>query len=632
MAFPSLAGIMPATPAVPGIRFDSSNPFLDGYTQADRLLNQQSEEQRAKDRAAKLMWEFDQLREKALTARSIDDAAREAYTAAGMGVPPMSPAAPTTVLPPNAVPPASDTSYTTAPVADLTVDTSFDPTRYMGRIIQTESAGVPTARNPRSSATGLGQFIDSTWLSVAPTVAQRLGQDISGMPREQVLALRNDPDWSKAAILVLADQNRAAMEPALGRKAGEGDLRLAHGFGSQGALGILQGDPTRLADQHFPPNVMSANPHLRGKTLADIMKQYGITVPDAPGASADMMMGRAPTPEQQAASDRMAATAPGQEAQGFDWQSSTQAGAPLPRQPAGPQGGSQPTGIDGLFSGPAGLNLTSQYTNPVMQDYRRRLAQIPGAGAELMKSYSGEMTAKDKIGLQAFEYAAKGMPDMARAVAEAAGLRVDPRIFANRDVSTKAFEVLKSMVGQDPPYVAEVMKGVLQGQPLAQAWAAAGSPKSWREQYYGRSGSAAAPYQFINRSDGALLRVNKATGQYEVVIEPGRPEQARSRAANAAAAAVKAGTIQPQQMPLYMSIMERALMGDQQALQELEGMLGPQAAPADPRSFWERTAPGFLGGQPAPTPAPPPRLGQPPAPLTTPPAAAPQGNDPLGLR
>ena len=494
MAIPSLAGIMPATPAVPGIRFESGNPFLEGYAQTDRLMNQQAEEERAKQRAEQLLWQFEQLREKAMTARAIDDAAREAFGSAGMPMP----VAPSGMLAPGGLPPAGQlvpmpepapppigpggSGYTTAPVADRTIDPSFDPVRYQERLIATESGGNPTARNPRSTATGLGQFIDSTWLAVAPVVAQRLGQDLTGMPREQVLALRNDPEWSKAAIQVYAEQNRAQMERALGHKVGEGHLGLAHGFGAQGAVGVLQADPATAADQHFPPNVMAANPNLRGKTLADIMRQYGITAPNAPGA-VPSMIGRVPTPEQQAASDRMAATPPGQEAQNFDWRRETTAqpaggvegiaqrhGLALANAPGANPGQAMgaETGIDGLFQ---------RYTNPAMQDYRRRLAGIPGAGAELMKSYSGEWTARDEMGIKAFEAAAKGMPDMARYFAQQAGLRVDPRIFENRDMSARAFDVLKSMAGQDPAYVAGVMKGVLQGQPLAQAWAAAGTPQ-----------------------------------------------------------------------------------------------------------------------------------------------------------
>lgn len=485
----------------PAIQFESGNPFLDAYTKTDTMLRAQDYNQREQERAQRLMWEFEQLREKATAEKAIDAARLAAFGAAGIpgGAPmPSGMPMPSSGMPMPAAPPPTDTSYTTAPIPDRTIDPSFDPVRYQNAIIGLESGGNPTARNPRSSATGLGQFIDSTWLAVAPVVAQRLGQDLTGMPREQVLALRNDPEWSKAAIQVYAEQNRGAMEGRLGHQVGEGHLRLAHGFGPQGAVGIIQGDPSTAADQHFPPNVLTANPHLRGKTLADIMRQYGITVPNAPGADPSMM-GRVATPEQQAASARMAATPPGQEAQNFDWRRETAAqpaggvegiaqrhGLTLANVPGANPGQAMgaETGIDGLFQ---------RYSNPAMQDYRRRLSQIPGAGGELMKSYAGEWTARDEMGIKAFELAAKGMPDAARYYAQQAGLRIDPRVFENRDMSARAFDVLKSMAGQDPAYVATVMKGVLQGQPLAQAWSAAGTP---REK---------APPGFTRGPDGGLV-------------------------------------------------------------------------------------------------------------------------------
>ncbi len=40
----------------------------------------------------------------------------------------------------------------------------------MAKIIQCESGGNPRAQNPRSSASGLGQFLDSTWASNAPSL------------------------------------------------------------------------------------------------------------------------------------------------------------------------------------------------------------------------------------------------------------------------------------------------------------------------------------------------------------------------------------------------------------------------------------------------------------------------------
>ena len=138
----------------------------------------------------------------------------------------------------------------------------IDPVRLQNSIVNFESSGNPYAKNPRSSATGPAQFIDKTWLSLAPTVAQRLGQDLSGMDPNQVLSLRTDRDWSNAAIQVYAEQNKKFLEQTLSRPVGESELRLAHGFGAQGAADILNADPSTKAEEFFSPKVLESNPHL----------------------------------------------------------------------------------------------------------------------------------------------------------------------------------------------------------------------------------------------------------------------------------------------------------------------------------------------------------------------------------
>jgi hypothetical protein len=45
------------------------------------------------------------------------------------------------------------------------------------RIIGVESHGDPNAKNKRSSATGLGQFLDETWLDMIRAHRPDLGQD-----------------------------------------------------------------------------------------------------------------------------------------------------------------------------------------------------------------------------------------------------------------------------------------------------------------------------------------------------------------------------------------------------------------------------------------------------------------------
>lgn len=92
---------------------------------------------------------------------------------------------------------------------------------YLERAAQIESGLNPNARNPRSSAGGLFQFIDST--------ARQYGLDNKFDPRAATMAAAQ-----------LAADNKRTLEQALGRPVTDGELYLAHQQGSGGALKLLQ--------------------------------------------------------------------------------------------------------------------------------------------------------------------------------------------------------------------------------------------------------------------------------------------------------------------------------------------------------------------------------------------------------
>jgi hypothetical protein len=66
------------------------------------------------------------------------------------------------------------------------------------RIIGVESHGDPNAKNKRSSATGLGQFLDETWLDMIRAHRPDLGQ---GRSQDEILELRRD---AKGLTLLVA--------------------------------------------------------------------------------------------------------------------------------------------------------------------------------------------------------------------------------------------------------------------------------------------------------------------------------------------------------------------------------------------------------------------------------------------
>jgi soluble lytic murein transglycosylase-like protein len=127
---------------------------------------------------------------------------------------------------------------------------------YLMAQANTESAFQPDAKAPTSSATGLYQFIDETWLGAVKAWGARygLGQyaaeitlSESGRPqvadpatRRQILDLRKDPAASAALAAELARANKAEVETGLGRPASATDLYLAHFLGAQGATDFVR--------------------------------------------------------------------------------------------------------------------------------------------------------------------------------------------------------------------------------------------------------------------------------------------------------------------------------------------------------------------------------------------------------
>jgi len=62
------------------------------------------------------------------------------------------------------------------------------------RIIGVESNGNPNAKNKRSSATGLGQFLDETWLEMIRAHRPDLS---SGRSENEILELRREPKLAR---------------------------------------------------------------------------------------------------------------------------------------------------------------------------------------------------------------------------------------------------------------------------------------------------------------------------------------------------------------------------------------------------------------------------------------------------
>ena len=120
---------------------------------------------------------------------------------------------------------------------------------------QIESSMNPNARARTSSATGLYQFLDQSWLAVINDhgadygmswAADAISRTASGryqvddpQLRQQILDLRNHPETASVMAAELASDNRAYLEQRIGRPAESVDLYLAHFLGAAGAAKFL---------------------------------------------------------------------------------------------------------------------------------------------------------------------------------------------------------------------------------------------------------------------------------------------------------------------------------------------------------------------------------------------------------
>jgi hypothetical protein len=122
---------------------------------------------------------------------------------------------------------------------------------------RTESSLNPKAQARTSSARGLFQFLDATWLELVEKHGARHGlqaqataisRRADGSPtvkdpaqRDAILALRDDPYLSGVMAAELAQENAASLRQQLGREAKPAELYMAHFLGAAGAARFLGG-------------------------------------------------------------------------------------------------------------------------------------------------------------------------------------------------------------------------------------------------------------------------------------------------------------------------------------------------------------------------------------------------------
>lgn len=140
---------------------------------------------------------------------------------------------------------------------------------FVDRVIKVESGGRADAKNPNSSATGVGQFIDSTWLAL---FRKYYPERAANMGRDAILELRKDAATSAVLIRKYAEENARVLQTA-GVHVDEAALQLAHFLGAGDAAKVLKAAPGTPLAGLISQSSINANPSILGggRTVDDAL-------------------------------------------------------------------------------------------------------------------------------------------------------------------------------------------------------------------------------------------------------------------------------------------------------------------------------------------------------------------------
>lgn len=203
------------------------------------------------------------------------------------------------------VPPGQPAAPAPAPVTQPAATGTGGDAGYLQTVDLHEGRG----QNPRSSASGFGQFLGhvdangkghGTWFDVMRGDPQ-FAQLIAGKSDAEILQMRQNPQIAQAATISLARTNGQYLQ-SHGLPATPANVGLAHGFGGAGAADLIKADmkdPNMPASIVLGPLVIKENPQLANLTVGQIIQSvekrfggHGVPapapaqeVPDASGAT-----------------------------------------------------------------------------------------------------------------------------------------------------------------------------------------------------------------------------------------------------------------------------------------------------------------------------------------------------------
>ncbi|HLZ02677.1 MAG TPA: transglycosylase SLT domain-containing protein [Bradyrhizobium sp.] len=181
---------------------------------------------------------------------------------------------------------------------------------YLLATAKMESDFNPSAGASTSSAHGLYQFIEQTWLATVKEAGAQVGYGqyanaitktasgdyvvVDPVARRDIMKLRDDPAVSAAMAGVLTQSNSFQLTGRIGRRPTDGELYMAHFMGVGGAARLINcavDDPQASAARMFPA-AAAANRSIfydrqgNGRTVSEVYAVIAARYDSAAGASA----------------------------------------------------------------------------------------------------------------------------------------------------------------------------------------------------------------------------------------------------------------------------------------------------------------------------------------------------------
>jgi hypothetical protein len=192
---------------------------------------------------------------------------------------------------------------------------------YLVTAAKIESNLQPNAAASTSSARGLYQFIEQTWLGMVKGAGAAFGfgkfadaitRDSSGAyavadpaTRQQILNLRDDPAANAAMAGALTQSNNSQLTSAIGRRPTDAELYIAHFLGVGGAARLIaanQTTPQASAADMFPGAAAATrsifydgnnDPRTVAAVYADLTQRYAAAANSITARSAVALVGPA---------------------------------------------------------------------------------------------------------------------------------------------------------------------------------------------------------------------------------------------------------------------------------------------------------------------------------------------------